>query len=100
MVNVCHRSEGVIACCGYLWWDGDTQTVRGETFAWRLEGDGWETVRRTQERSQCPSERVANEPDVRVGEESRDIGYEVLSENVNFARRHDEKLGEHTTPML
>ena len=26
MVNVCHGSEGVVACCGYFWRDRDAET--------------------------------------------------------------------------
>lgn len=60
VIHVCHWSEGEIACCGYLWWESDTETSGGEAFARRLERNGWETVGRTQEGSQRPSERVTN----------------------------------------
>lgn len=86
MVDVCNRGEGVIPCCDYFLRDRDTQTDRSEAFAWRLESNGWETVGSTQEGCQRPSQRVAYQPYVRVGEEGGDVVYEVLSKNVNLVR--------------
>lgn len=86
MVYVSYRSKGVVACCGYVWRERDTEAGRGEALAWRLESYGWETVGRAQEGSQRPSERVTDQPDVRVGKESCDVSYEVLLNGVSFTR--------------
>lgn len=44
MVNMRHRRERPIACCGYFWWDGQLEARRGKAFARRLESNSGKTV--------------------------------------------------------